>query len=575
MYIAPGTQIYLFKNVPLDRSYDDTVYFTSANEQLNWFISDRQAEFSPKVFMNQTYQRLERGYCRLKVKADEIADYNYMAFRNTPYSSKWWYAFILGVEWLNNEVAELHIQIDVIQTWLFDFDATDSFVERMHTRTDTIGSNLLPESFELGEYISDGLSTPIIQTDGGVSVDLSEMCIVITCNFDQFGTAVDGGMYGQIYSGLNYIIYDADAQGVSYVNNFLNAYSSKAEDILSVTMMPKAFAMSKASAPSMPPVLDVSLSKYSANGSTDIYGFAFNNNKLLTYPYCFLYGVTPNGISAQFMYEYWDTSTCGFTLYNSSTASPQCELVPFSYKGARQAWDEGLMLDGWPQCAWNADTFKLYMANNAMPGILQSTGLAAMESGSRLIRGEGKANAIMGEAYDKIISNYVPGVGSPGADQIMSSAQAAADAALGNPASLLARPAMRAVTETVGALYMHNVHPVQTRGVQQQNVFSAIGELTYKFAHKRIRPEFARIIDQYWDAYGYPCNRIITPDRTNRAKFTYIKTIGFNCTGSISSNVKEMVKAVYDHGVRWWRKDVVNIGDTTTEAANRGNYPLG
>lgn len=571
MYIDPGTDIYLFKNVPLDASYDDTVYFANESEQINWFLVDRASDFSPRHFINQTYQRLERGYCRLKVSADAIADYNYMAFRNTRYSSKWWFCFILGIEWVNNEVAELQISIDVIQTWLFEVSPMQSFISRCHSRTDVVGDNLLPETFELGDYISDGVYEPIIYDNNNNVVSLSEMSIVIMCNFDLFGDPIDGGMYGRVYSGLNYIAYDADAQGVQYVNNFLDAYSAKADDILGVYMIPKAFVLSKTTSPSTPNPLDMSVSKYSRNGSTDIYGFNFNNNKLLTDPYCFLYAITPNGMSAQYPYEYFSTASCDFKLRYSMGISPQCEIFPTDYKGVSVNWDEGLFMDGWPQCSWNVDSFKLYAANVAVPGIMQSFGKGVVSGTNRLLRAETAMDEIISSAQSAIVKN------PRNAAKKMERAYEKADAAFDkiNPMGAFSQPIASVVGGAIGAVYEHHVHPQQTRGVQQQNIFCSIGEMKYKFMHKHIRGEFAKIIDMYWDAYGYPCHRITTPDRTNRAKFTYIKTVGFNCGGAVSSDVKEAIKAVYDHGIRWWRKDVTHIGDTTTEARNRGNYPLG
>ena len=158
MVIAPNTDIILLRNVPLDNTYTDTLYFSNATEQFNHFYNT--STYAKKVFGNNTYQRVNSGVMRIEVSADEIYNYNYLMFRNTNYGSKWFYAFITGVEYVNNAVAEVRYEIDVMQTYFFDYELEHCYVERETSETDDFDEHLLDENIDFGSIkCSDVYST--------------------------------------------------------------------------------------------------------------------------------------------------------------------------------------------------------------------------------------------------------------------------------------------------------------------------------------------------------------------------------------------------------------------------------
>ena len=83
MYIAPNTIARVLKNVRLDNTYSDTIYFDSKEKQTAYFAGKTKYTFT-----NMTYQRKER---RLVVKqvADNMFDCNYLMFQNSAYGNKW------------------------------------------------------------------------------------------------------------------------------------------------------------------------------------------------------------------------------------------------------------------------------------------------------------------------------------------------------------------------------------------------------------------------------------------------------------------------------------------------------
>ena len=78
MYIAPSTNVKILHNVPLDNTYDHTLYFATAAAQSTYF-----AGLTKYNLTNYTYQRVNKGIIRVSGKADNYYDCNYIMFQNT------------------------------------------------------------------------------------------------------------------------------------------------------------------------------------------------------------------------------------------------------------------------------------------------------------------------------------------------------------------------------------------------------------------------------------------------------------------------------------------------------------
>ena len=164
MLIEPSTNIRLLKNVPLDNTYRHTFYFMANAEgktsQINTFMS-----YTKYNLTNQMYQRVNKGVARVALKAEDIYDCNYMMFQNTNFGNKWFFAFITSVEYVNNTVSEIAFEIDVMQTWYFDYELKECFVEREHSVTDEVGDSLTDEPVELGSIVCSSILTTDLFND--------------------------------------------------------------------------------------------------------------------------------------------------------------------------------------------------------------------------------------------------------------------------------------------------------------------------------------------------------------------------------------------------------------------------
>ena len=111
MYIAPDTTIRILKNVPLDATYEHTLYWSTLTSQRDYFIGKTKY-----LFQNQSYQRVNKGRLRIERKAEDLYDCNYLMFQNSAFGNKWFYAFITGVNYVNNITSEIEYELDVMST---------------------------------------------------------------------------------------------------------------------------------------------------------------------------------------------------------------------------------------------------------------------------------------------------------------------------------------------------------------------------------------------------------------------------------------------------------------------------
>ena len=491
MYIAPNTNIRVLKNVPLDNTYRNTIYFGNATNQLNYFLSKQKYAFN-----NQTYQRVNNGVMTLNRSADDLYDCNYLMFQNPSYGNKWFYAFILSVEYIGNTTAEVRFEIDIMQTWHFDYTVNMSFVEREMSITDKVGDNLVPENLELGEYI---------YKDLGISSLFTLYQIIVAATFDENLEDATGGMYGGVYSGLHYNVFSTWQSASTFIADATE--QNKADGIVSIFMLPVAFTADYQA--TIPEAFTIERDKH----LSDIDGYIPKNNKLFTAPYNMLYVTNNEGGAANYPFEYFSTDNCTFKVTGAMCCTPECMIIPLYYKGVTNNYNEKLTIGNFPQCAFTVDTFKAWVAQNqnriaydAAIGIAQTVGgAAAMYATGGLVGG---------------------GTAMGGFEKISSLVATAAD---------------------------KSTLPPQARGGGGSIINMANQIKGFQFFYAYIRAEFAQIIDNYFNVYGYATHRVKIPNRAIRPHWNYVKTQNVSLTGSVPADDMARLRQIYDNGVTFWR----------------------
>lgn len=121
--ITPNSNIKLLK-CPLSINNKNQLTFNSKQAQFDYFNS---LEF---IEMNDSSYHRKDNAIRYDGLFDDLIGYNYCMYQNTNYSNKWFYAFITKMEYVNNSMTRIEIATDVWQTWQFDIEFKESFIER-------------------------------------------------------------------------------------------------------------------------------------------------------------------------------------------------------------------------------------------------------------------------------------------------------------------------------------------------------------------------------------------------------------------------------------------------------------
>ncbi len=152
MVVIPDTEIRLLK-CPISLDNKNQLNFYDINAQYNFFNS------LPKLVLNGSSYQRKNNYIRFNngnISYESLLEYNYVMYKNSHYSNKWFYAYIINMEYINDGLVNIYIETDVFQSWLFDWIFHYSFIERemVNIEDDIIGKNTVPENLELGEYIT-------------------------------------------------------------------------------------------------------------------------------------------------------------------------------------------------------------------------------------------------------------------------------------------------------------------------------------------------------------------------------------------------------------------------------------
>lgn len=539
--LVPSGIIHLLKDMPLDNTYEHTIYFDNPDEQKEYFVT------RPKITISATsYQRTTKGYIKVQKPIDELLNCTYMLFQGQEVSTKWYYAFITNVEYVNNITTAVYYQIDVIQTWMFDYVVAPCMIERQHTETDNIGDNIVNESININEY----------KTRKSIYLNAYESMSIVIMYDDSF-VIPDGyegmftpGYYGGIYNGANFFRIPVTPENIEATQGVLDAFRSGG-GIIAVFMMPSYFIPDNNSYSEDTKTYTVNADPPGSSNFTDIDGYIPRNNKLFTFPYVCVNvsgggdaGINYafenfNGVDNAVSFEY----TCNFGP-NATGA-----VVPLNYLGETKSYSNSVKFGPFPMCTWaNSE-----LSNWLNLGLISNlTGL-----GSKVALANNNINnAVPVYSYDP--SNITPNTIFDIAEQNQRYNNVVNTNRL-NVALNLAKAGVDFITTTTTS----NLRPTP--------------DSMYGFKHQRfplvytktIKAFQAEIIDDYFTRYGYAINKIEIPNRHARKRWTYIKTNGFSKMSDLIPGVSypethkyfgvpasawlEIVK-IHDNGITYWDK---------------------
>lgn len=523
---SPLTKISICQSLGLSNDYRHTFWFDTVAEQTTFFESK-----VVRTFTNYAYAR-KNWSLKLEAKISDAEKWEYLFFQNLP-ETRYYYYFITSVKYISDETVELDLELDVMQTYMFDYTLQPSFIEREHPATDNIGENTIEEELELGQLKVNSIHIPdVFNGTMGVLV-LSSVTLNL---FDEQDNPVylrsTAGYFDGVFSSfaLYYFKHDELAKLAGMLIRIDEA--GKSDAIIAMWHFPEGLIeVNNFGEVKREKIAAVVFSDISQPYSID--GYVPKNNKLLSYPYCYIYASNNSGNSAIYRYERFRTDVIDFAIEGSVFPDGGVKFSPKNYNGVGLNYEEGLTLTGFPTCVWNSDAYKIWLSQNQ----------------SR---------------------NTVGGV-SAGVKGVAGAVMTIAGIATGNPlliGSGLATSAtgLSQITNLLAEKKDMQTQPPQSRGQVSSTLNTAIGQQCISVYQMSITKEHAEIIDDFFTMYGYKTLRVKTPNRNVRESFTYTKTQGCLLTGALCQEDARKIQSIYDNGVTFWQKNVA-IGNYSASNA--------
>lgn len=509
--IVPSTTVKFFTGVPLDSTYQNTLYFGSLSAQLSYFNS-----LTPLyTLQGNQYTRVSGEVFQANCEIGSVYNANYMMFQNAAYENKWFYAFVTQIDYINDHNCRIHFMIDVMQTWMFDITLGASFIERQHSATDEIGDNILPEPVALGEYVFENYHV--------LNNNLNHYAVAVMQVSVEAGQSSSGDFYDGVYSGGGIKAIDAAQQNAAtLINSALAEMNPKPEEILNMYMLPFVFLPHTTDNYSQLEAVPSSTQAGHLNAGDDqittittIDGYTPKNKKLFTYPYFYYHVDNGDGAGLSLRYEFFKNQGPQFIIEGSITPPIQVRLTPVNYKGieataSHEDRSTFLTISGYPMCSWNYDTYRAWVSQNSIPMEIAG-GMAA--AGVALAAATGGVGAVIPAAVGAIST-------AVNAATQMYKASQQADMCKGN--------------------------------VNSGNVNFASKKMTFYGGRCHITRQQAVVIDDFFSMYGYAYNKVSVPNPTHRPKWYYVKTAGANIVGECPAEDLRKIISIYDQGVTFW-----------------------
>lgn len=556
------SKVYLL-TVPLEDDMKNTLYFASATAQHNYF-----AGVVGKTYTNVSYQSESRTF-RCKDEIDSIRQYNYIMWQNTAYSNKWFYAFIKKMTWVSGGYTDVEFEVDPLQTYMFDITIKPSFIEREHTNNDTVGNNTYPEDLELGEMICNGPVTNFggpsasqWRTDYYIVIEVSQVenkgqdgtmskhwvsgnhDLTPYMNGIERGTIpliIGGGFVGHssgVERTIDQITYLYESAGL--IDSIINIYMLPKDLVggfneLEIQVTPKVGSVIKYDGIGVPvsSLGTTNMGTTTFTRPSSINGYTPRNKKLLTYPYQYFNISNNAGTCQPFRYEDF-SSSISFKTEGTFGVSGSTKTIPQNYlnvSSSENALDYSITGPKYPVCSWKSDSYTNWLTQNAIN--MDREQKEAVIKGA--VQGVGAAAGLIGAAA-------------------MTGSLVSIPALAALTAGATAAPFIGTVKDQIKAKTQANLVADQVKGNLNAGDFLwAKYRSPFTFIPMSIKAQYARICDDFFDAFGYQVNRIKTPNTNHRQNWWYTKTMNANIIGNVPNDEMNKIKSAYNNGLTFWK----------------------
>jgi hypothetical protein len=578
-----GTNIRLLSGVPFQSDYKNTRWFDSQTEQLTYF----QSKPIVHSMSDYTFQRIEgRPLIRVNKSIDELWNVNYLMFQNTNYNSKWFYAFVTKVEYINAGLTHVHFQLDVFQTWKFDMNFKPSYVVREHCKLwESDGSpviNTVDEGLNYGaEYTTSSVTQftpydgykwlvilskyPMHDVVGETNVlpipnvvGTPQPLTVYITPFKDNDTVPPMNMSdgnGMIVSKptkvLTALYTDTDAVNniVSlYITDFTGVPLSYSDGVFTMGEGLEAVQVQGGSGGAVnlvhvQSVLDFETLTYN-NGYKWTGYTPVTESKLMMHPYTQLILADFKGNQVSYKTEYINDTELKILLKGSLGTSNKT-----SYGIKEYNYDANGLQD-----IVSDDYALINNEPNDVPIITDM--LSAYIQGNRNSLQQQKDN-IFFNGYASILGGGIPLASNVGSGNVLGQGQSMLGMITGAAQTVMSIQTINAkikdITNTPPSIAKMGSNTSYTIGNNYNGVY---------IIKKQIKPEYIKKLEDFFNMYGYKMNEVKTPNFHTRQNWNYVQTASCNIQGNFNNEDLNELKAIFDNGITLWHTDDI------------GNYSL-
>lgn len=577
--------LFLCKNVDLDPEYNFTIDFDNEDAQKAYF-DEKIEHIIPEE--NYSYIR-ETERIKVEKNIDDLFGINYLMYEN---NNKRYYGFITNKEYVNPECTRLTFKLDVFQSYMFDYEIDESFIDREHQDRFNIDGtplfNLQPENLEIGsEYEITNTKT--------FNETIENQFFYIIKSKEPLGKRVRTFNSGDTGLPTEYVDDDQDTTSQSGVhdnaslttNQYLNtgvyvyivAGRGTPEISLKSDLYQKRatlFALSnKITEDSR--VLSISVTKYipsyvyqTLRQSSPVIVFDKDNTNRAF-----------NGFIAQYdkdtsyhMFRILSYHTNEWTEFNLD------DIVNFN--GISK--DMPANIENETKLHSSPFTLLRLNAYNEFKNFKRENFKSNLKLKIRLSLGVASSTLIYPSLYNGEDINVFEALQLKNPNDITLRTDKWLDYTLNNKASLngglvvgglqtalgIGLGAMTggiglavAGTQTLNFAGQVANEMIKREDIKNQpdDIRPSVNDtninfnLTYgliKIDVMKIKQHFRQNVYKYFQHYGYKCNDFKKPDTRSRYYFNYIKTIGVNLKTNIDADVKNEIASIYNNGITIW-----------------------
>ena len=523
-----NNKILLVKNIKVDRQYTKVLSYEE-KDMINLCQQNLVAQAGDYSFIRTNRNILTNFTYEQCLKA------NYIAFQNTDYSGKWFFAWIDDVIYRGNSNTEISYTIDAWSTWYEKIKVKPCFINRQHVNNDTIGSNTIPENLDIGEVISEQTTEDeIYGNEYGYYIAVASNWRIKDNSTDtdsEKGTQNAGiSVYNNTIFGTEIFIFNiVSLESFSDLALFLLRTNSDGHisDVENIFILPR-MAVSVANLL----LHQAKVGEHTFNFYTINYNmtaqtfdttinkrhsfsdFTPKNNKCYVYPYNYLYVTNNNGSNNIFRYEDFSTDNCVFENQFSIAVGGSGRLVPKNYLKKGYDDDNAITLGKYPTCGWSSDAYINWLTSNAV-NIISSPAMT--------------------------VGNLLTGGGI-------------------NPATITSIASN--IANTIGSFYQASLLPNTSSGQASGDIIWVANRNKFIFREMRAKTEYLKIIDDYFTRFGYAIKKIDVPRLKGRKYWNYVEIgsseeIGY---GEVPSKFMTTINEACRRGVTIWHSHSV-LGD--------------